>query len=133
MLIKEDVNGYYRMIREGANALPFMKATYSPFHCIPLIRLPPEILEMVFMYCTSGNLTRDEMRRLYPAGVLLGMEGVTDREIMHGAVKCGLQVALVFLKDMINSAPANEEQESKQGRGMSPPAKKRKVGEHEIR
>ena len=84
------------MIREGANALPFMKATYSSTHCVPFIGLPPEILELVFMYCTSGCLTQDEMRRLYPAGVLLGMEGVTDREIVHGGVECGLQVALIF-------------------------------------
>ena len=33
MLIKEDVNGYYRMIVEGANALPFKKATYSSTLC----------------------------------------------------------------------------------------------------
>ena len=82
MLIEEDVNGYYRMIIEGANALSFMKATYSSIHCAPFIGLPPEILEMVFMYSTSGSLTRDEMRRLYPAGVLLGMKGATDREIV---------------------------------------------------
>ena len=80
------------MIIEGANALPFMKATYSSFHCIPLIPLPPEILEMVYMYCTSGRLTKDEVRKLYPAGVLYGMGGVTDREIVHGAVECGLRV-----------------------------------------
>lgn len=63
-----------------------MKAPYSAKHGAPLIELPPEILEMVYMYCTSGRLKVDEMRRLYVTGVLLGMKGVSDRDIVHGAL-----------------------------------------------
>tara|TARA_R110002050_G_scaffold8137_1_gene29996 strand:+ start:1924 stop:2055 length:132 start_codon:yes stop_codon:yes gene_type:complete len=35
-----------------------------------------------------------EMRMLYSAAVLLGMEGLTNREIVHGAVKEGLRVMM---------------------------------------
>ena len=91
-LLKDDITGYYGLIREGATALPFMKATYSLTHRAPLIGLPPEMLEMVYMYCTLGSLKADEMRRLYPAAVLWGMRGVTDRDIVHEAVICRLQI-----------------------------------------
>tara|TARA_R110002050_G_scaffold245901_1_gene383573 strand:+ start:709 stop:963 length:255 start_codon:yes stop_codon:yes gene_type:complete len=74
------------MISTGASALPFMRATYSPANEAPLVDLPPEMVERVYMYCTLGKLSIEEVRRLYPAGVLLGMEGVTDREIVHRAV-----------------------------------------------
>ena len=63
-----------------------MRATYSPTNGTPLVGLPPEMVERVYMYCTSGRLSIEEVRRLYPAAVLLGMEGVTDREIVHRAV-----------------------------------------------
>ena len=82
------------MLREGSNALPFMKATYSHSTGVPIIGLPPEILEMVYMYCTSGTMTAEEMRNLYSAGVLYGMDGVNGREIVHAAVYCGLLVSL---------------------------------------
>ena len=74
------------MISTGASALPFMKATYSPTYGAPLVGLPPEMVERVYMYCTLGRLSIEEVRRIYPAGVLLGMEGLTDREIVHRAV-----------------------------------------------
>tara|TARA_R110002050_G_scaffold139864_4_gene264441 strand:- start:4 stop:258 length:255 start_codon:yes stop_codon:yes gene_type:complete len=73
------------MISTGASALPFMRATYSP-NGAHLLGLPPEMVERVYMYCTLGRLSIEEVRRLYPAGVLLGMEGLTDREIVHRAV-----------------------------------------------
>tara|TARA_R110002050_G_scaffold20557_1_gene58081 strand:- start:1069 stop:1329 length:261 start_codon:yes stop_codon:yes gene_type:complete len=63
-----------------------MKATYSPTNGVPLVRLPPEMVERVYMYCTMGRLSIGEVRRIYPAGLLLGMDGVTDREIVHHAV-----------------------------------------------
>ena len=74
------------MIRAGGSTLPFMKATYSPAHMAPLVRLPPEMVERVYMYCTEGKLSIQEVRGLYSAGVLMGIEGMTDREIVHCAV-----------------------------------------------
>ena len=47
---------------------------------------------MVYMYCVSGAMQISKMRKLYPAAVLLGMDGMTGREILHGAVEEGLQV-----------------------------------------
>ena len=80
------------MISAGASALPFLKASFSPIHLAPLLRLPPEMLERVYMYCTWGRLSTQEVRRLYTAGVLLGMERMTDRELVHHAVVEGKQV-----------------------------------------
>tara|TARA_R110002050_G_scaffold217470_1_gene353503 strand:- start:430 stop:714 length:285 start_codon:yes stop_codon:yes gene_type:complete len=90
MLLEADQSGYYRKIKEGAPVLAFMKATYSAMHSAPLIQLPPEILEMIYMYCTLGTLQVDEMRKLYVAGLLLGMAGVNDRDIVHGALVASL-------------------------------------------
>ena len=89
----DDCEYYWRM-REGASALPFMKASYSPKDEAPLVGLPPEMLERVYMYCTSGRLSIGEVRQLYPVGVLYGMGGMTDREIVHEAVVGGLRVSL---------------------------------------
>tara|TARA_R110002050_G_scaffold285979_1_gene435895 strand:- start:242 stop:451 length:210 start_codon:yes stop_codon:yes gene_type:complete len=61
----------------------------------PLMRLPPELVERLYMYCTEGRFSIQEVRRLYPVGVLLGMEGMTDREIVHHAVVDGLQTFLL--------------------------------------
>ena len=85
---------YYWRMREGAAALPFMKASYSLKSEAPLVKLPPEMLERVYMYCTSGKLSVGEVRRLYPAGILFGMVGMTDREIVHAAIVRELQVLL---------------------------------------
>ena len=82
------------MVSNGAKALPFMKASYSPTRAAPLVGLPPEILERVYMYCTEGRLSVQEVKRLYPAGILVGMEGMSEREIVHGAVDVGLEVKL---------------------------------------
>ena len=71
-----------------------MKATYSPTLLAPLVELPPEMLERVYLYCTQGRLSIQESRGLYAAGVLLGMEGMTDRQIVHHAVIEGMQVLL---------------------------------------
>ena len=90
----QDASDYYWRVSEGAIALPFMNATYSPLEHRPLIGLPPEMLERVYMYCTSGRLTSPEMRRLYPAGLLYGMAGITDREIVHCAIVYALRVKL---------------------------------------
>lgn len=84
------------MISAGASALPLMKASYSPTHMAPLMGLPPEMVERLYMYCTEGRLSIHQVRRLYPAGVLLGMEGITDREIVHRAVNDKLQLELCF-------------------------------------
>tara|TARA_R110002050_G_scaffold258794_1_gene398137 strand:- start:157 stop:528 length:372 start_codon:yes stop_codon:yes gene_type:complete len=73
---------------------PFMKATYSPTLLSPLVWLPPEMLERVYLYCTQGRLSIQEMRRLYAAGVLLGIEGMADRQIVHHAVVEGMQLLL---------------------------------------
>lgn len=89
-----DLRAYFGMIGTGASALPVMKALYSPAHHTPLVGLPPEMVERVFMYCTEGRLSIQEVRRLYPAGVLLGMQGITDREIAHHAVVTGMQPQL---------------------------------------
>ena len=86
MVRDADSTGYYGKISEGAMALPFMKATYNPMISVSLIQLPPEMMERVYMYCTTGRLNVWEMRRLYPAAVLCGMNGIVDREIVHGAV-----------------------------------------------
>ena len=85
---------YIGKIDEGTSALPFMKATYSPTLLSPLVWLPPEMLERVYLYCTQGRLSIQEMRGLYAAGVLLGMEEMTDRQIVHHAVIEGMQVFL---------------------------------------
>ena len=71
-----------------------MKASYSPTHMAPLLKLPPEMLERVYMYCTEGRLTGQEVRRLYPAGVLLGMAGMTDRQIVHRVIAEGVHLVL---------------------------------------
>tara|TARA_R110002050_G_scaffold166670_1_gene297208 strand:+ start:978 stop:1148 length:171 start_codon:yes stop_codon:yes gene_type:complete len=52
------------------------------------------MLERVYMYCTEGKLSIQEVRRLYPAGVLLGIEGMTDREIVHHAIVNDMQPVL---------------------------------------
>tara|TARA_R110002050_G_scaffold1772_3_gene11527 strand:+ start:1479 stop:1790 length:312 start_codon:yes stop_codon:yes gene_type:complete len=89
----KDLQNYFETISAGANALPFMKVTYNPFQMTSLVGLPPEMLERVYMYCTHGMMAIQEVRALYPAGVLLGMEGMTDREIAHHAVAAeGLQL-----------------------------------------
>ena len=75
------------MINAAASTLPFMKATYSYTLRGPLVRLPPEMLERVYMCCTEGRLSVQEVRQLYAAGVLLGMAGITNREIVHQAVE----------------------------------------------
>ena len=85
-----DLEKYFKVVSAGASALPFMKASCSPTHMTPLVGLPPEMLERVYMYCTEGMLGIQVLRRLYPAGVLLGMEGMTDREIVHRAVIEGM-------------------------------------------
>ena len=66
-----------------------MKATYSTIQHSPRVELPPEMLERVYMYCTAGGLSAREIRKLYPAGVLLGMDGMTDREIVQNALVNG--------------------------------------------
>ena len=85
---------YYWRLWAGASALPFMKVTYSATLQQPAIRLPPEILELIFMHCTEGLLDGNEMRCLYPAAVLLGCRGLTNREVVHGAVMSNLSVLL---------------------------------------
>ena len=85
---------YFWRIKEGAIALPFMKSTYSVIEQRPRINLPPEILEQVYKYCTLGWLCVSELRRLYSAGVLHGLKGLTDRELSHHAVEIGLPVIL---------------------------------------
>ena len=60
-------------------------SSYSLTYRAPLVGLPPEMLERVYMYCTMGRLSLQEVRRLHPTGALLGMEGITDREIAHRA------------------------------------------------
>ena len=82
------------MIGAGARALPVMKVLYSPTHQAPRAELPPEMLERVFLFCTQGRLSIQEVRRLYPAGMLVGMEGMTDREIVHRAVVTGMEPVL---------------------------------------
>lgn len=82
-----DKSGYIGRIREGEKALHFMKATYSPRRRASRIELAPEILERVYMYCTAGRLSAGQVRQLAVAGVLSGMGGVSDREIVHGAVE----------------------------------------------
>ena len=82
---------YCERVNAGANALPFMKASYSPTHQTPTLQLPPEMVERVYMYCTEGWLSVQEVRGLYPAGVLLGMEGMTDRQIVHHSLVSGGQ------------------------------------------
>ena len=77
---------YFETVSAGASALPFMKASYSLTYRAPLVGLPPEMMERVCMYCTMGRLSISEVRRLYPTGVLLGAEGITDREITHFAI-----------------------------------------------
>ena len=93
------------MISAAASALPFMKASYSPTFRVPLLELPPEMLERVYMYCTIGRLSTQEVRLLYPAGVLLGMDGKTDREIAHHAICTGLQMKSCFAqKTAVNAS-----------------------------
>ena len=87
------------MISAGASALPFMKASYSPTTMAPVVGLPPEMVETLYMYCTLGRLSIQEVRLLYPAGVLLGMEGMTDREIAHRALVGGMQPLLHSSQD----------------------------------
>ena len=82
------------MVIEGEKAMPFMKASYLAKFRIPALPLPPEILEMVYMYCLCGAMQMSKMRKLYPAAALLGMDGMTGREILHGAVEEGLQAIL---------------------------------------
>ena len=87
---------YFDRISAGADVLPLMKASHSATATAPLVNLPREILERVFMYCTVGRLSTQEVRRLCPAGVLLGMDGITDREIVHVAVAGEMQPELCF-------------------------------------
>ena len=75
-----------RLIFEGARALPFMKATYNAAHLAPLVGLPPEVLERVYMYCAAGSLTIKDMRRLYPASTLCRMPEMTDLQIVERAI-----------------------------------------------
>ena len=91
---EKDLIQYIGKINAGTSALPFMKATYSPTLLSPLVWLPPEMLERVYLYCTQGRLSIQEMRGLYVAGVLLGIEWMTDRQIVHHAVIEGMQVLL---------------------------------------
>tara|TARA_R110002050_G_scaffold107077_6_gene217393 strand:- start:548 stop:859 length:312 start_codon:yes stop_codon:yes gene_type:complete len=90
----QDLLKYFEMISAGATALPFMKASYSRTHQAPLVGLPPEMLERMYMYCTEGKMSIQEVRSLYPAALLLGMNGMMDREIAHHAVVGGIQLAL---------------------------------------
>ena len=46
------------------------------------------------MYSTEGRLSIQEVRGLYAAAVLLGMEGTTDRQIAHHAVIDRIQALL---------------------------------------
>ena len=85
---------YIGLINAGTSALPFMKATYSPTLLSPLVWLPPEMLERVYLYCTQGRLSIQEMRGLYAAGALLGIKGMTDRQIVHLAVIQRMQFLL---------------------------------------
>ena len=79
-----------------------MKATYSTIQHSPRVELPPEMLERVYMYCTAGGLSAREIRKLYPAGVLLGMDGMTDREIVQNALINGLRPALPNLRPVVS-------------------------------
>tara|TARA_R110002050_G_scaffold234543_1_gene370440 strand:- start:74 stop:448 length:375 start_codon:yes stop_codon:yes gene_type:complete len=92
--LARDLIQYIGKINAGTSALPFMKSTYSPTLLSPLVWLPPEMLERVYLYCTQGRLSIQEMRGLYAAGVLLGIEGMTDRQIVYHAVVEGMQVLL---------------------------------------
>ena len=85
---------YFEMISAGTNAMSFMKASYSIIRLAPLLSLPPEILERIYMYCAMGRLSIHEVRKLYPAAVLLGMEGITDRAIAHCTTIGGMQPTL---------------------------------------
>ena len=87
-----ELTKYFEMVSAGARALPFMKASYSPTYMSPLVGLPPEMVERVYMYCTQGRLSIQEVRGLYTVGMLMGMEGLTDREIVHRAVEGVQQV-----------------------------------------
>ena len=86
------------MLREVEKAVAFMKASYSVKQCTPSIPLPPEILELVYMYCITGTMQVSEMRKLYPAAVLHGMKGLTDRDIIHRAVEKGQATILSLEK-----------------------------------
>tara|TARA_R110002050_G_scaffold30016_1_gene76777 strand:- start:21 stop:314 length:294 start_codon:yes stop_codon:yes gene_type:complete len=82
------------MINAMTSALPFMKTTYSPILLAPRLKLPMKMLERVYLYCTQGRLSIQELRKMCAAGVLLGMEGMTDRQIAHHAVIEGTKVLL---------------------------------------
>ena len=82
---------YCRRLKEGEKAVAFMKISFLAEHSMPAIPLPPEILELVYMFCICGCMLITEVRKLYPAAVLHGMEGLTDREIVHGAEITGVR------------------------------------------
>ena len=88
------MGSYYWRVKEGVEALPFMKATYTVTVGSPSLPLPPELLEHIYLFSTNGRLKINEVRRLYPAALLFGMSGVTDREIVHGALELELPVKL---------------------------------------
>ena len=98
------------MSSAGASAVPFMKVSYSPTHMVPLVGLPPEMVERVYMYCTDGRLSIQHVRRLYPAGVLLGID-VTDREIVHRAIDDNLQRVLYSADAKWESVPEGDDVE----------------------
>ena len=83
---------YYRRVSSGDNTLPFMKSSFGVRKGCPLLQLPPEMLEHVYMYCLRGRLEKWEMRMLYSSAILLGMGWITDREIVHGALELMLKV-----------------------------------------
>ncbi len=68
-------------------ALPFMKATYGSMGCCPLISLPPELLEHIYMYCTSGCVSKREMRELYVLSVLVGVNDISSEDIVRYALQ----------------------------------------------
>tara|TARA_R110002050_G_scaffold73086_1_gene157370 strand:- start:325 stop:669 length:345 start_codon:yes stop_codon:yes gene_type:complete len=107
-IMSQDLIQYIEIIKAGTSALPFMKASCSPTQLAPRVRLPPEMLERVYMYCTMGWLSIQEVRRLYAAGMLLGIEGMSDRQIVHRAVIEGIRFCLSDLRTMLFHAFSHE-------------------------
>ena len=71
-----------------------MKVSFSVRDCRPTINLPAEMLEHVYMYCTGGCLSKEEIRALYTCAVLQGMGQHTRRELVHHLLTstCRLQL-----------------------------------------
>ena len=62
------------------------------------------------MYCTSGYLTRAEVRALYTAAQLHGMKGLTDRELTHGVfvekLRLGMPIMMSFGSGEVEQMPS---------------------------